>query len=118
MKKLIFFLLFASISFASSAQTADTTLHGSLISKAPEATSVSFTWSQVSGPVTAVFSDVHALQPVVSKLPMGHYVFQLVGVDNFGVASTPSQVQVDVTGSGTKPVVYAGDNFILKLGSK
>jgi hypothetical protein len=118
MKKVTFLLLLVCASFISFAQTTDTTFHGTIVSKAPEATSVTVTWTQVSGPTKAVISDIHSLQPTVTNLGLGNYVFQLDGVDNLGVPSLPSTLSFSVVGSGTKPVVSAGQPFTIKLGSR
>lgn len=119
MKKLLFLtLFFTSISFGVFAQTvADTTLHGTLISKAPDATSVNYQWTQISGPSCTILSPT-SLQTDIKLLSAGVYVFQLVGTDNFGIASLPKRVTVTVNRNSIAPVVDAGQDFIIKLGSR
>ena len=117
MKKLLFILLLTSVSFAGFSQTADTTLRGRLISKAPDATSVSYLWTKVSGGNCTIASPT-SLQTDVTGLTVGTYVFQLVGTDNFGVTSLPSRVTVTVNRNAIAPVVNAGADFIIKLGTK
>lgn len=116
MKKLLFILLLASISFASNAQTADTTLHGRLISKAPDATSVSYQWSKISGGNCTIVSPT-SLTTDIKGLTAGTYIFQLVGTDNFGTASLPKRVTVTVQRAAIAPVVDAGQDIIIKLGT-
>ena len=117
MKKAILFLaIIFSISFSLQAQTvADTTLHGTLVSKAPDATSVTYLWTQVSGPTASAIVSPTSLVTNVTGLTVGVYTYQLVGTDNFGVVSLPKQVTVTVIRLATAPVVDAGANITIQL---
>ena len=121
MKKALFFMSLVLLSFCISAQTlsTDTTFYGSLVSKAPDATSVTYLWTQVSGPNTAKIVSPTSLQTNATGLISGTYIFQLVGTDNFGVSSLPSKLEVDVARNAIAPVVSAGTSPIsVKLGTK
>lgn len=117
MKKVILLILGMAIYFGAFAQTilADTTLHGTLVSKAPDATSVTYLWTQVSGPTATIVSPTSLITEVKGNA-YGAYIFQLVGTDNLGSKSLPSQVTMTVV-SGVLPVVSAGVNFSIKIGS-
>lgn len=114
MKKLLFLFLFASISFACFAQTADTTLRGTLVSKAPDATSVSYLWTKISGPSGGVITSPTSLVTQVTGLPVGVHTFQLVATDNFGVKSAPSQTTITVVRQNIPPVINAGPDIIIQ----
>ena len=70
------------------------------------ATITSTTWSQLSGPNTASFTDVTILQPTVSGMIVGAYVFQLSALDNNGNSNSAS-VTITITPAGT-PIVTNG----------
>jgi len=57
---------------------------------------VSYQWTQVSGPNTAVFSSNSIASPTISGLVQGNYTFSLVVKDNQNNSSAPDQVQVTV----------------------
>lgn len=111
MKKILLLVLCAGLYISSFAQTADTTLHGTLVSKAPDATSMTYMWTKVSGPASGTISTPTSLITDIKGLSVGVYVFQLVGTDNFGVSSDPKTVQVTILRPTTKPVVDAGSGF-------
>jgi len=117
MKKILLLVILTALYFGSFAQTilADTTLHGTLVSKAPDATSVTYLWTQVSGPTATIVSPTSLITEVKGNA-YGVYTFQLVGTDNLGSKSLPSQVTMTVV-SGILPVVSAGSNFSIKIGS-
>ncbi len=114
MKKLLFLLLICGLSFASQAQTADTTLKVTLISKAPDVTSVTYQWTKVSGPTAGTISTPNQPITVVKDLVVGDYVFQCVAKDNFGVTSAPSVWRIQVIRNAEPPVISAGQDIILK----
>ena len=113
MKKILFILIFAAIGFATKAQTADTTLHASLISKAPDVTSISYQWTKVSGPSAGTISTPNQATTDVKGLVVGVYVFQCIAKDNFGVQSAPSQVKVTVVRNAQPPVINAGPDITI-----
>ena len=113
MKKILFILIFAAIGFATKAQTADTTLHGTLIGKASDVTSVSYQWTRVSGPGTVTIVSPTNLVTDVKGLAIGVHIFQLVATDNFGVKSAPSQVKVTVVRNAQPPVINAGPDITI-----
>jgi len=81
----------------------------------PEGTIVSFSWSQVSGPGTAAFSDNATSDPMVSNLVEGDYVFRLT-VTDIGGASTTDDVTIDVrTVANQPPVAIAGADSTIVL---
>ncbi|MEO6932912.1 MAG: malectin domain-containing carbohydrate-binding protein, partial [Chitinophagaceae bacterium] len=59
------------------------------------------TWTQVSGPNTAVFDNKMILKPTVGGLIEGIYIFSLVVSDNQSATSSPDQVTVTVNRTGT-----------------
>ncbi|TGE11683.1 SGNH/GDSL hydrolase family protein, partial [Hymenobacter elongatus] len=64
-----------------------------------DGTVAGFTWSQASGPNTAVFSSKTLAAPTLSGLVAGSYVFSLVVTDNLGATSPADQVTVSVNAS-------------------
>jgi hypothetical protein len=77
-----------------------------------DGTVVTYSWSQVSGPNSAVFSSSSVAAPTVSGLVAGTYVFSLIVIDNSNLSSDPDQVTVTVnsgsTGTGTTARINAG----------
>lgn len=69
------------------------------------------TWSQRSGPTTAVFTDVHAVYPMISNLLAGRYVFDLT-MTHPVCGSTKDSMVVNV---GTRPVVNGMNDTIYCL---
>ncbi|MEJ7769939.1 MAG: malectin domain-containing carbohydrate-binding protein, partial [Chitinophagaceae bacterium] len=81
-----------------------------------DGTIAGYTWSQVSGPSTAVISSVTAAAPTVSSLVAGSYVFSLVVRDNLGSVSAADIVTVTVNaGSNMAPVANAGPDKTITL---
>ena len=116
MKKVLFLLLFISITFAAICQTTTVTLKGTLVSKAQDATSVTYLWTQVGGTSVTITSPT-SLTTTVTGVPSGVYKFQLVGTDNFGVKSLPSFINVTVNRGVVLPVVDAGADQTITLGT-
>ena len=111
MKKLLFSLIFAAITFAASAQTADTTLTGNVVSKDPHVTSITYNWSKVSGPAGGAISSPGSLITRVTGLTVGVYVFQIAGTPNVGPVAT-AQVTVTVY-TPSKLVISAGPDMTI-----
>ncbi len=61
-----------------------------------DGTIAAYSWNQVSGPATAIFSSKTAAYPKVSGLVAGTYVFALTVTDNKNEASVADQVSVTV----------------------
>ena len=116
MKKLLSLLIFISISFAAICQTTTVTLKGTLVSKAVDATSMTYLWTQVSGSTVTITSPT-SLTTTLTNVGTGTYKFQLVGTDNFGVKSLPSFTNVTVNRGVVIPVVDAGADQTITLGS-
>jgi hypothetical protein len=76
----------------------------------------SWTWSQVSGPNTAIFSrkDVSAVD--VSNLAAGTYFFKVTVVDNYGV-SVSDTVSITVKAVNQSPKADAGTDKTITLPS-
>jgi hypothetical protein len=100
--------------YTSQAQTADTTISATLVSKAPDATSMTYLWTKVSGPSAGTISSPTSLTTNLTGLSVGVYVFQIVGTDNFGVSSVPKQKKVTVLRPGVLPVMDAGPDIIIQ----
>lgn len=117
MKKLLFILFFASISFASFSQTvatADTTLSVSVTQKDADVTSVSYSWTKVSGPAQGTIVTPNQATTVVSGLVAGTYVIQCVARDNFGTVSNTSVWNINVIRVGGKLTISAGADITIK----
>lgn len=69
------------------------------------------TWSQVSGPTTAVF-NASAWNPVVTNLSAGAYVFKLRVQDSGGLSSEAT-VSVVIQASNLPPIVSPAPPYIL-----
>ena len=116
MKKLLFFLTATFIYLSAFSQsTADTTIQGKVVSKAPDATIVSYKWTQVSGPSTATIATPNAATTTVSGLISGVYVFRFTITDNFGFVGS-DDVKGTVNRNPQAPVADAGEDFIIQLG--
>ena len=96
-------------------QTADTTIQGKVESKAPDATIVSYRWTQISGPNTATIATPNSATTTVSNLISGVYVFRFTITDNFGFSGF-DDVQGTVKRNPQSPVANAGSDFIIQLG--
>jgi hypothetical protein len=74
----------------------------------------SYSWSQVSGPSTAIFSSAGSASTTASGLVQGSYNFQLTAKDNTGAAATANVViTVNATASGatTSSIKIEAENF-------
>ncbi len=66
----------------------------------PDGTISSFKWSKASGPSSYIFSDSNSVNPTVSNLTAGQYIFRLTVTDNRN-SSASDQVQVNVIAGGS-----------------
>lgn len=114
MKRLLFALLILISATCFSQVT--TTLDGSKSSDA-DGTIVGYKWTQVAGPVQAVFSSTTVVKPTVTFNTAGVYKFSLVVVDNEGVPSnnTNNIVTITVNAANQRPVADPGPDQIIKL---
>lgn len=90
-----------------------TTLSGS--GTDPDGTIIGYAWTQVSGPNTAIFSNITAAVPTVSGLIAGSYVFSLVVSDNQTGVSVADQVVVLVSATNQPPIGNAGPDKSITL---
>ena len=72
------------------------------------------TWSQLSGPNTAILAGVRNLQVYISGLFAGTYVFQLLSEDVLGLISSKT-VTVTAVATPVAPTVVAGSNQTLAV---
>jgi hypothetical protein len=84
--------------------TSSTTLNGS--GTDADGTIDGYTWTQVSGPNTATFSNNLVASPTVSGLVAGTYSFSLVVRDNAGASSAADLVNVVVSSGNVVTAVY------------
>lgn len=103
---------------AGSSQTIDypassTTLNGTA-STDSNGTIISYIWSQVSGPSSAVISLASLVTPTVTGLLPGTYVFQVKATDN-SWKSDSSTVTITVTKANQPPVANAGQPQTISL---
>lgn len=116
MKKLSLIILFSVITFGAICQTtANTNLQGTLVSKAPDATTVTYKWSKIAGPTAGTITTPNSLSTTVTGLENGIYQFELAGTDNFGLTGKDT-VQVTVVRANIAPKVNAGQDIIIQLG--
>lgn len=114
MKKL-FTLFLLAISFtAFSQQTTTITLTGKLVSKAPDATTVTYLWKHITG-TGGVITSPTSLSTSVTGLPVGIHEFELTATDNFG-ATGKDVVKATIIRAGIPPVIDAGEDQIINLG--
>jgi len=79
-------------------------------------TIVSFSWTQVSGPSTAVIGSAAQASTAVSGLVQGVYRFQLLITDALGITATATvQVTVNAAIVPGPPVVNAGSDQVITL---
>ncbi|HEX3153308.1 MAG TPA: Ig-like domain-containing protein, partial [Candidatus Angelobacter sp.] len=78
----------------------------------PNATLIS-TWTQISGPSQATFSDPHSPTSTVLLTAIGTYVFRLTGDDSQLQAS--ADVAITTTSANLPPVVKAGPDQTITL---
>lgn len=115
MRKLLLFSLLFLLSFSVFSQsTADTTFEGKVVSKAPDATIVSYKWAQVSGPNTATLATPNAATTIASNLIAGIYVFRFTITDNFGFSGSDDK-KVTVNRNPQAPVADAGVDITVQL---
>lgn len=113
MKLLFLFLAFVSVqTFAQT--TATIPLDGKIVSKASDATSITPKWSVQSG--SATIANPNSLN-TTAVVPIGVTVFQLIGTDNFGTVSAPAYKKVTVYRNNIPPVMDAGKDTTIQLGS-
>ena len=94
--------------------TSSTTLSGSATDA--DGTIATYTWTQVNGPNTAVFSSKTLAVPNVSGLLAGSYTFSLVVTDNLGAASVADQVIITVNEAANQaPVANGGPDKTITL---
>ena len=83
-------------------------LSGSATPRSP-ATSVTYSWAQVSGPVVGTFSNAHISNPTYSGLSSaGNYIVKLTATDNLGNAGSANDT-ITVNGA-VLPAVNAGSD--------
>ncbi|MBT9189056.1 PKD domain-containing protein [Zobellia russellii] len=82
----------------------------------PDGGQVSFLWTQVSGPNSAILSDENTANLSVTELLAGNYVFQLTVTDQDNeTTSDEVTLSVQQTGGGQSPIVNAGGNRNINL---
>jgi gliding motility-associated-like protein len=92
----------------------NTTLNGSATDK--DGTIVDVKWTKISGPTAFILSNDQTLQPSLTGLTEGVYVFQLTATDDDGAtASDNVNVTVNPVPPNQPPLVNAGGNLTLIL---
>jgi RHS repeat-associated protein len=81
----------------------------------PTGSTLTTTWSRVSGPSDASFSDVHSLSPAVTFTAPGTYVLRLTASDT--LLASADDVTITVDPPNTAPVVNAGADQTIALPS-
>ena len=71
------------------------------------------TWTQLSGPATAIFADPHNPQTTVQLNAEGTYVLKLTGDDS--QLQSSAQVSITTTRGNTGPVVTVGPDQTIQL---
>lgn len=68
------------------------------------------TWTQVSGPGTAAFSDIHALKPTITFSVAGNYVLRLTADDGYlqGASDTAFTINAEVVANHTVTIITHG----------
>ena len=114
--KHIFLALILILSFNCFSQVT-TSLDGSKSSDPDGGTIVGYKWTQVAGPVQAVFSSTTVVKPTVTFNTAGVYKFSLVVVDNEGLASnnTNNVVTITVQAANQRPIADPGPDQTIKL---
>lgn len=69
----------------------------------PDGSIVTYNWSKISGPSQYNISNTNTLNPMVSNLTFGIYMFQLTATDNLGMTSSS---QVQILSTTTLPITY------------
>ncbi len=89
-------------------------LDGSL-SKDPDGTIASYSWTFISGPAGYTLVNGTAAVATANNLVAGQYIFQLTVTDNSGAVSN-AQVKITVVSSGLQPpIANAGANQTITL---
>lgn len=113
MKNLLFLLTFLTVqTFAQT--TATVQLNGKIVSKAADVKSITVKWTVQSG--TATIANPNELS-TTATVPVGITVFALTGTDNFGSVSAPALKKVTVYRNNIPPVMDAGQDTTIQLGS-
>ncbi len=86
-------------------------LNGSVTDDGPNTT----TWSQVSGPATAVFGNANSAVTSVGFPAAGTYVLQLTANDGLYVRSDTVNIAVTAASGNLPPMVYAGPDQTIAL---
>ena len=81
----------------------------------PEGSTLTITWSKVSGPGTVTFGNEHALSTTASFSTHGSYVLRLSATD--GQLTTADDVTITVDPQNQPPTVNAGANQTIALPS-
>lgn len=71
----------------------------------PDGVIISYAWSQVSGPSTAVFANAGTLSPTTANLLVGTYVFRLTVMDDSGATASD-----DISVTVAQPVLFSALN--------
>ena len=94
--------------------TQSTTIQGSVADDGlPFPSTLSISWTQVSGPGVATFAPPNSPQPTVSFNQPGHYVLRLTASDS--VFTTTDDLEIDVTFVNLRPAVSAGADQSITL---
>lgn len=115
MKRLLLLFAFLIIYTFSFAQTADTTITGRVVSKAPDATIVSYKWTKISGPNQGTITNPDAATTTMTGLVTGVYVVEFSVTDNYGMVGK-AQKKITVLRYAVAPVADAGPDIIIQLG--
>ena len=92
----------------------------------PDGGSVSYQWTQISGPSTVIFTDINVAELTISSLIEGTYVFQFGVTDDEGnTVNDQVSVFVSTTFFDALPIAYAGadrsitlpENTVLLMGT-
>ena len=84
----------------------------------PDGTIASYSWSEVSGPVSYSLSNANTATTTLSNLVEGTYVFQLTVTDNNGKTASDNVVVVvnpAVVIANQPPIANAGNNITITL---
>lgn len=116
MKQLFLFLLVVLTLpvFSQNVTTVVIPLNGSVTSKAADATSITPKWTVQSG--NATIANPNSLT-TTATVTVGVTIFALTGTDNFGVTSAPALKRVTVVRNNIPPVMNAGKDTTIQLGS-
>lgn len=93
--------------------TSSVSLNGS--GSDPDGTITSYTWSQVSGPSSAVFSSTSSAATAVSALIQGSYTFRLKITDDAGGSGTDDVVVAVNPPANVAPTASAGTDQSITL---